>query len=204
MLERVKVSNYLTRQRLRQLLEVMIPWLDAYRQLDYISYFLSSSYIYEQLSAIELAEKVWNEEIQQVLLDAYKNAQNHRILSVIILHTDAQHAIELIKEQWIVGIPKALIVKFMSRLKGRTVEELDFLTSVDPANYIALLRHSKGNIDDKTLQECYYRIPKKSRPFALWNLGHLGKWDLIEGETGNFLSNPSDAFLGFSDNLFEK
>jgi len=90
------------------------------------------------------------------------------------------------------------------RLKGRSVEELDFVRTVDPANYITLLRHALGSINDEKTIECYYSIEEKSRPFALWNLGHLGKWELIEKETSNFLNDPTGTFPGFSDHLFEK
>ncbi|CAM4212506.1 hypothetical protein SAMN06265348_10632 [Pedobacter westerhofensis] len=61
--EAFKESTYLKRQRLRQILEVMIPGLDEFRQLEYITHLLSSNYIYEQISATELAEKVWSKDI---------------------------------------------------------------------------------------------------------------------------------------------
>jgi hypothetical protein len=202
--EALKESTYLKRQRLRQLLEVMIPGLDEFRQLEYITHLLSSNYIYEQISAAELAEKVWNKDIQSQLINAYHRSGHHKLLAVVIIHADEEQALQLIREYWTDWVPKALIVKFLSRLKGRSVEELDFVRTIDPANYIALLRHAKGSISNEKLMECYYAIEVKTRPFALWNIGHLGKWELIEKETGNFLNDPTGTFRGFSDHLFEK
>ncbi|CAM4212453.1 hypothetical protein SAMN06265348_10633 [Pedobacter westerhofensis] len=123
---------------------------------------------------------------------------------MVILSVDDDQALELIREYWTGRVRKALIVKFLVRLKGRSVEELDFVRTVDPANYIVLLRHASGTISDVELLECYYTIEVKTRPFALWSIGHLGRWDLIEKETGNFLNDPTGTFPGFSDHLFEK
>jgi len=202
--EALKESTYLKRQRLRQLLEVMIPGLDEFRQLEYITHLLSSNYIYEQITAAELAEKVWSKDIQSLLLNAYYRSRHYKLLAVVILSVDDDQALELIREYWTGRVPKALIVKFLVRLKGRSVEELDFVRTVDPANYIALLRHASGTISDEKLLECYYTIEVKTRPFALWSIGHLGRWNLIEKETGNFLNDPTGTFPGFSDHLFEK
>jgi len=101
--EALKESTYLKRQRLRKLLEVMIPRLDEFRQLEYMTHLLSSNYIYEHISAAEMAEKVWNKDIQSLLLNAYHRSRHYKLLAVVIINADDNQALELIREYWTGG-----------------------------------------------------------------------------------------------------
>lgn len=203
-LVRLKEAGYVTRQRFRPILETIIPKLDHSRQMEYMSYFIGSKYIYEQNSAAELADKIWNEEVQLLIACAFKRKSSDKILAVLVKNVDDDDALALIKHYWTGSIPKYMVVRLMERLKGRTSEEIDFLREVDPCNYIALLRFSKSLPDERTLHQCYKNIPMHARPYAIWMLGRLGKWDIIEPDIKAFLEKPESTFPGFSRNIFEK
>jgi hypothetical protein len=203
-IEQLKVADYVNRQRFRQILETIVPKLDHGRQMEYMSFFMGSKYIYEQNSAIELADKIWNEEIRQIIAAAYQQRPSDKILAILVNHVDDEEALILVRHRWTGSIPKYLVVRLMERLKGRTLHEIDFLREVDPANYIALLRFSNGLPDEQTLRQCYQQVPQRSRPYAIWVLGRLGKWDIIEPDIKTFLAEPQFTFPGFSEQLFEK
>lgn len=200
----LKDANYYRRQRFRPILETIIPSLDYERQMEFMTYFISSRYVYERDSAIRLADKMWNEEIHQLFVDIYQKMSEHKILAALIKHVDDEEALSLIKRHWTGSIPKYLVVKLMERLKGRSPEELDFLRGIDPANYIGLLRFATSFPNDELLNNCYQSVPLHSRPFTIWVLGKLGKWDIIEGDIKAFLKEPLTTFSKFSEQRLEK
>jgi hypothetical protein len=200
----LKQAEYKDRLRFRRLLDTMVLKIDETRQLEYISYFLGSKYSYEVASAISISGACWNEHIKEMLMKAFLDSPSEKLLCVLVEHVDKDSALSMIQEYWTPDISKRMTVKFMNRLKGSSVKDIDFLKTVDPANFIALLRFSTEQVEDDILRECYVRIPEKKRPFALWNLGVLGRWELIAPEIRQFVEAPTDTFNGFSDNLFEK
>ena len=104
---------------------------------------------------------------------------------------------------WKQGLPKSIKFRFIKRLKGSSIDSLAFLRDIDPGNFLYLLRYSNEQLTDDDLMECYNRIPESYKPFAIWNLGRIGKWELIKPFIESYINDPFNEFKGFSSVIFD-
>lgn len=201
--EALKEATYLDRLRLRKPIDVLILALSETQQMEYFSYFFRSRYIYERKAAIKLAESIWNPDIQSIFLERYEQYKEIEILASLIRHLDVDALIDLLKTEYDV-LPRYLKGIVVTRLKGTLLEKLTFILTTDPSTFVRLATFVDKKISDNVAMHCYERIPEKQRPFALYNLGLLGKWDLVRPQIEKYLEDPGNAFLGFSELLFER
>lgn len=201
--EVLKISEYRKRFRLREILEALVVDLDETLQLEFFSYFYNSGYIYEFNASLTIAKLVWSEQIQEVLIREFEKSLNTKILLVLMDHVNEELIFELIKLVWTASTSNKLKARFVSKFKGAKLSDILFLMEVDPGNFLVLLRFSECKVDDQLLIECYNRVPEKYKPFAIWNLGKLGKWNLIKPHIEEYVDNPMGVFANFSDVNFD-
>lgn len=199
----IESASYIDRLRFRKIIDVIIEHLDEERQLEYFSYFYRSQYRYEKKAALNVARYIWNVDIENLLVhDYYKYESIDVLLTLIELISDDQY-LDLAKSTFKSSTPNYIKAKLVKRLKGFSLNDLAFLKTTDPGNFLGLIRYTNEVVSDKTLLECYERVPTRYKPFALWNIGKLGKWELIKPELERYVANPAHAFAGFSEILFK-
>src|SRR5690606_22295194 len=104
---------------------------------------------------------------------------------------------------WTASTSNKLKARFVRKFKGAKLSDILFLMEVDPGNFLVLLRFSGSEVADELLIECYNRVSEKYKPFAIWSLGKLGKWNLIKPHIEEYVDNPLGVFANFSDVNFE-
>lgn len=199
----LKQSNYRDRIRLRPILEILISELSETSQLEYFTYFYNSKYVYEFNAALRITNLIWNDFIQDILIERFKETQNLKILSLLLDRLQGEPMFEIIRSTWSLDTPNWLKAKFVRKFKGAALEHILFLKDIDPNNFLVLLRHSGNNFSNEMLIDIYEKVSDKYKPFAIWNLGKLGKWEIIKNYMEDYLSNPNKVFKDFSDTIFE-
>jgi len=199
----LKQSTYINRLCLRKMLDIIFTHLDNNYKHEYFLYFYNSKYLYEIRSALKIVDSIWDKSIQTMLLYDYYNTSNLDILSVLIRKFDSQYVFEFAKSTWTSDLPNYIKRQFANRLKGASLENISFINEFDPNTFLFIAKFSNEAISDEMALDCYNRIPKRHRPFAIYNLGRMGKWNLIKPLVQNYISNPDNEFDGFSEVMFE-
>ncbi|MFC3563154.1 hypothetical protein [Pedobacter jamesrossensis] len=200
----LKSAGYTNRLRYRKILEHILVDLDETYKLEFFSYFFRSKYVYEIKGALKIARLVWNMDLETMLVDNYAKTKNIDVLITLIDMSNSGEVYNFIKNAWTIKTPNYLKAKFVGKLRdGAELKNILFLKDIDPGNFLSLLKFTSENIDDKMLMECYENVPEKYKPFAIWNLSRLGKWNLIKPLILEYASNPLRKFQGFSETSFD-
>lgn len=201
--EQLKTSSYVNRLRFRKLMDAVIESLDETRQQEYFTFFYNSSYRLELRAAIKMTGMIWSKDLGNRFLENYYQTGNPDLLVVLIANLEKDQFKQLATRIWKAGLSNYLKTKLINRVKGWPLLDLEFVRQADPGNFIVLVRHSSETVDDMVLLDCYNRIPKAYHPFALWNLGRMGKWELIKKPIEEFIEKPTATFPGFDSTMFE-
>jgi hypothetical protein len=201
--EQLRMSSYVNRLRFRKILDILIEIVDETRQQEYFTFFSNSNYRYEIKAAIKITGMIWSDELATRFLRNYKETGNSDILEVLIANLEHDQFITLAKSVWTQELPNYLKPKLINRVKGWPLQDVEFVKYSDPGNFIVLARYLNEAIEDEILLDCFDRTPEKYKPFAIWNLGRLGKWQLIIDPIRQFIQDPDNTFVGFSATIFE-
>ncbi|MGY4384942.1 hypothetical protein ACVWYN_001978 [Pedobacter sp. UYP24] len=202
--ETLKLAGYTNRLRYRKIMEYILVDLDETYKLEFFSYFFRSKYVYEIKGALKIARLVWSIDLETMLLDNYAKTKNIDVLITLIDMSNNREIYNLIKNAWAIDTPNFLKAIFVGKLRdGAELKNILFLKRIDPGNFLSLLKFTHNTVDDQVLMECYENVPEKYKPFAIWNLSRLGKWNLIKPLILEYASNPLIKFQGFSETSFD-
>jgi len=177
---KLKNSNYKRRQRIRKLLNSLLPFLDKTYSLDFFNTFYNSKFKNDIKSALSTSSKVWNDRIENQIIEDYNQNQYHNLLKIYLENASSKKIICQFDNFWREELENYLKLKLVRIVGKDSIKNLYFLSEKDPNLFLYAASLSKKNVPDEVLKNCLTNMSKDQKPFGIINISKLGKWNLIE------------------------
>lgn len=186
-LQRLDGAHYHQRQRVRKILILLIPHLPiSYRKL-FFDIFFNSKYIYDAISALSICKEIWNDSLNETILNDYLKNGNDIFLNTFIKNGDITYSLPYLERIWALEPSNYLKMKLIIGLSRDYIEAFYFLRHSEPDRYLLAISFSNKEVDNKTIIDCYNDIAEDLKPYGLMCLGRLNRWILLEKEIKKYI-----------------
>jgi hypothetical protein len=148
---------------------------------------------YDRNRANEVADLIWNDEIEGLLIDNFHKYKDEYSLLPLINNLKEENLCQLIENYWTSEFPtqriKSNIVKKISKLD---IEYFPFLKERDILFYIQVLNIKKIKISDLEINKLLNTVNEDNKYYLIWTIGMTGEWKLITKYIGILINNGAN------------
>ncbi|MEO6151338.1 MAG: hypothetical protein ABIN95_04540 [Mucilaginibacter sp.] len=181
LIEKVPVSSFKERTRIRILLEALLPRLKEEQKQRFFYVFFNSLYRNDNKAAFRMCHQIWNEQFEKSMLDKFFESKSLWLIEIIIKNSDTKMLSEIAQEIWF-DLDSTLKYKIIKRVAVTSPSTFDFLQHIDSQQYLYVISNFnlRKTITDEYASNCLKTADKKNMPFVLLSLSKLNKWHIIE------------------------
>jgi len=182
----LEFSNYVKRQRIRNILYTLLSVLPDIYHEDFFNTFYYSKYANDKKSAITIFERISDKRHYQPILNDYFETGNEIYLRALIDDKAVDILSSKIEEIWDSEPRSYLKRNLISLLHDNYSKSLNFLSLKDPNHYLFLQCYTK-KFNQKEILKSFSEIPEKQKHFAILNMSKKVSWNILEKEILRYL-----------------
>ncbi|MGY6560729.1 MAG: hypothetical protein ACXITV_01345 [Luteibaculaceae bacterium] len=175
-------SDYHKRQRTRNLLRILLPFLKSEYSIDFFNTFINSKYKYDIAAAIEVLNKDWDIQFDQTMYKYYLATRRENILKKYLDNASDCHILNNLREFWNHEISDYLKTRLIRRYALSNFEVFEFIRESEPEKYLLAMTLSDKLFSKEDLWLVYYDIPEYIKPLGILALSKVFPFSEIEGE----------------------
>ncbi|MCE1164477.1 MAG: hypothetical protein LWX07_03635 [Bacteroidetes bacterium] len=172
--------DFHARVKLRILLSGFIRSLPKRTIKRYFNLLINSERKFDRRRANEVADLIWDNEIEKHLINNFKKYEDDFSLLPLINNLSEDKLCSLINCYWENNFPsprnKNDIIKKISKLD---IDKLIFLREKDVAFYILALNTKKKIISDKEITRILPNINENNQIYFLWSISLANNWSRL-------------------------
>ena len=173
-------QDFHTQVTIRTFLSQFIRTLSTKAIQQYFDLLIHSDRKYDRHKANEVADLIWNDETEELLIDNFRKNKDEYSLLPLINNLDAENLCKLIENYWTIEFPsqriKSNIIKKISKLN---IKYFSFLKDRDISHYIQVLNLKKIKISDSEINNLINTVNVDNKYYLIWTIGLIGEWKLI-------------------------
>lgn len=186
-------QDFHTQVTIRTFLSQFIRTLSTKTIQQYFDLLIHSDRKYDRHRANEVADLIWNDEIEGLLIDNFHKYKDEYSLLPLINNLKEENLCQLIENYWTSEFPtqriKSNIVKKISKLD---IEYFPFLKERDILFYIQVLNIKKIKISDLEINKLLNTVNEDNKYYLIWTIGMTGEWKLITKYIGILINNGAN------------
>lgn len=165
------------RRNLRETLLAIIPYTDNSFQIQYFNLLANSENKIENRRAAQMSYLVWNEEIQQKIVDLYRENRDVFIAAVLIDNLSNEDISSYFKELWHESLRNSYKQKLIDKSNLMEADLEDFLKRISLKSYLLSLLKRKEGLDE--IEKNYEKVAYEERTYIKWMAGKMRCSDLL-------------------------
>lgn len=174
-------SPYIRRQRIRNILFTLLPFLGKLYYEDYFTTFYYSKYSNDKKSAISIYREIAHQKHHGTILLDYFNSQNQIYLRALIIDNAIEILVANIEDIWNTDPSSYLKRMLILLLCPKNSATLGFIELKDPHHFL-FLKCSLQNVTTESLIRTYSEVPFAQKHFSLYNMSSKVSWEFMETE----------------------
>lgn len=146
----------------------------------YFDQLIYSTRKFDRHRANQVADLIWNDEIEGCLIDNFHKYQDEYSLFPLIENLDEQSLCLIIENYWTKEFPSARIKsKIVKKISKLDIDFVSFLKDLDISFYIQILNLKKIKISDSLIKELIKTVNEENKYYLIWTIGMSGNWKQI-------------------------
>lgn len=178
---------------IRKFLFKFIRTLNKKTVLIYFNTLIGSDRKYDRHSANQVADIIWNDEIEGILIDNFYKYEDEYSLMPLVQNLNDKELCRIIQNYLTPNFPSRRLKKtIIEKISNLSVKKLSFLVNNDPLLYIQLLNEKKFKITECEIKKILPNINDDFKYYLIWTIGLTGDWELTYKYLNKILLNDSD------------
>ena len=170
-------EEFQTQVTIRTFLSQFIRTLSKETVKHYFDLLIHSDKKYDRHRANQVADLIWNDEIEEYLTGNFNKYKDEYSLLPLIDNLDESKLCVLIENYWTQDFPSArLKSSIVKRIAKLDTEYLTFLKERDISFYIQALNIKKTRITEDEIKQLLKSATEENKYYLIWSLGMTGDW----------------------------
>lgn len=180
LLNKYPEEDYQTQVTTRVFLSKFIRTLSTRTIQLYFDQLIQSNRKLDRHRANEVADLIWNDEIEGQLIDNFLKYQDERSLLPLIENLDEEILCLIVKNYWSKEFPSDRIKsKIARKISKLDIDFISFLKERDVSYYIYILNLKKIKISDSLIQQLVKTVNEENKYYLIWTIGMTRNWKQI-------------------------
>jgi hypothetical protein len=177
---KIQKAHYLEHQRIRILLTRFVGKLPKSYIQKYFNYFSSTRYAHDLSAALNVSNLVWNSAFDDKFISEYIATGNVKYLDAVLTNGKTESIIEHLEEIWDEEPYDYIKNRIIRKIAPTHFHVLGILKDREPDKYLYASGIVGHNLHDKEARRLMESLKDYQKPYGLWCLGKLGKWNLLK------------------------
>lgn len=180
LLEDFPQKDFRGQQSIRKFLSQFIRTLPVSIVKEYFDLLINSEKKWDRHQANNVADLLWDNEIEGKLLDNFYKYKDEYSLLPLIENLTPTDLGNFSVDNWTKDFPSArLKSRILKKVLSSKFDNYSFLEEIDPTYYLQAITIRKKSISEKLIKKLQKKLTPENKYYLIWCLSQTGDWNLV-------------------------